>query len=123
MRVAILLFVLVLQLFAYVGPICGDHLTAAESMDCCKKGHIDATTAVTENSAASCCGSCDFSKAQVIRRQELNLSALHFVAPVSFDPVITTEPTSDFTFFNFHKRKDSLSDPPEVFLLVESFRI
>ena len=124
MKTGILLILVLLQPFVYAGPVCGNHLTAAESMACCESGHSNAAkTGITDNSSNSCCGSCDFSKAQLLKRHELNLAALHLATPLPSIPIVESERLADLAFYDFHRQKAYLSDPPEAFLLNETFRI
>jgi len=116
---------LILQSFAYAGSVCGEHLTAAESADCCQRGHLSPSgkTTLTDSTATSCCGSCDSSKTQFLKAQDLQMSAVYFVTNISDDLVVMPEIVSSFIFVNFHRRRTSHSDPPKLFLLKESFRI
>ena len=125
MRTGILVILLFLQSFAYAGSVCGEHLTAAESADCCQKGHISPSgkTTLTDSTATSCCGSCDSSKSQLLKRQDLQISAVHIVTNISDDVVVMPKVVSPFVFADFHRRRASHSDPPKLFLLKESFLI
>jgi len=70
MRVVVV-FMLLLQSFAFSGPVCGNHATTAESMDCCVKGHNDSRApAFRDPHSGKCCASCDMGKASAIKRQD-----------------------------------------------------
>ena len=70
MRIAVILLLL-FQSFAFSGPVCGNHATTAESMDCCVKGHNDGDgPAFRDPHSGTCCASCDMGKASAIKRQD-----------------------------------------------------
>jgi hypothetical protein len=124
MKKVLLIILLLMQGFVYAGPVCGNHLTAMESMDCCKKGHVDLSAkGISDSAATSCCGTCGVGKAQLLKGQELNLSTFHTIASVDFEPPAETEILSAFVFYDWHRQRAYLSDPPKLFLLKESFRI
>ena len=123
MRIVVLLLVLVLQSFAYAGPICGNHLTAAESMACCESGHQKtAHHGITDSGSATCCGNCDLGTAQVIKRQEQNHSSVQSAVMHVQIPAIA-ELDSERAYENPHRKKPASTNRPEAFLLNQSFLI
>jgi hypothetical protein len=118
----LLILLLALQSFAYGGPVCGNHSSTMESMDCCKKGHDQMGTAAAGDShAEDCCSTCDMGKASSVKAQKqqpLVVDAL--VSVISFDVPATASNVRQLECE--HQQFHSYS-PPEIFLLNESFRI
>ena len=124
MRKLAIFFLLVLQAFAYAGPVCGDHLTAAESMACCKKAHPDTSgLSISDSDANACCGSCDMGKTQAIKRQDhLSLQNIAFLAPAVF-ATASSIIVPELAISEWSQQKFTSHDPPEILLLTQSFRI
>jgi len=114
-----LVLLLALQSVAYAGPVCGNHITTKESMDCCEKGHDQTEGAAAADShSEECCSTCDLGKTNGIKLQKA-------------DPMITSAISSDFPLLiaapishpDWDPQRFHSYSPPELFLLNESFRI
>lgn len=114
-----LIILLILQVSALSGPVCGNHLTTAESMDCCKKGHHQDGTGLQDPHSAKCCATCDMGKAQGTRPHDSH----HLVVQGDAVPVQFIE-VEDAPFINFADAQQfSSPSPPDIFLLDRSIRI
>ena len=114
----ILIFLLVLQAVALAGPVCGNHLTVAESMDCCEKGHNEDSSGMRDDHATACCSTCDTGKTQIVKKQE---PVQPIPAPIS---ELFTLQTLAHLPFEFETFQQSVSpSPPDIFLFDRSFRI
>lgn len=122
-KVAILLFVL-LQASAYAGFACGNHLTAAETMDCCKKGHTDPNElSISDSDANACCGSCEIGRNQAIKRQDRVLSLNDLTVAPAVLPTVCVVTVPEVASSEWSEQKFILLKPPEILLLTQSFRI
>ena len=118
----LLILVLALQSFAYAGPVCGNHVSTMESMDCCKKGHDRMETASAGDShAEDCCSTCDMGKASSVKAQKQEQLLVEVaVSTISFDvPMVSTNVRQQ----NWEPRQFHSYSPPEIFVLNETFRI
>ena len=114
-----LILLLVLQFVVLAGPVCGNHMTTAESMDCCEKGHQSEGKGIGDAHASDCCATCDIGKSQGTMRQDHNqpvpqLVVLHFVAAN-----VATLPQMAVYGFDC----PASPSPPDIFLLDRSLRI
>ena len=119
----LLILLLAMQSFAYAGPVCGNHVSTMESMDCCKKGHdrMGPSPAAGDSHAEDCCSTCDMGKASSVKAQKQEpLVTDATVSVVSFDvPVLALNVRQlECEHQQFHSYS-----PPEIFLLNETFRI
>lgn len=124
MRKLAIFVLLALQSFAYAGTVCGAHLTAAESMACCIKAHVNANTpAMSDSDADSCCSSCGTSKTQAIKRQDIltphDEGVVLFTSAHGISSVTVSEPS----LLKWNFQKFTSSDPPEILLTTQSLRI
>ena len=67
----LLVIALLAQLFAFAGPVCGNHVSTKDSMACCEKGHNDRKDGIHDPHSAACCNSCDMGKTAGIKKQEV----------------------------------------------------
>ena len=113
----IIVFLLVLQAVALAGPVCGNHLTVAESMDCCEKGHNEAGSGMRDDHATACCSTCDTGKTQILKKQE----------PVQPIPGPTVELFTVQTLAHLSHvvgfQQSVSPSPPDIFLFDRSLRI
>lgn len=114
----VLIFFLVLQAVALAGPVCGTHLTTAESMDCCQKGHNHESAGMRDDHATACCSTCGTGKVQILKQQE----SIHTPLDATVELVsveILVHPSERVEFFEC-----SVSpSPPDIFLFDRSLRI
>lgn len=115
---SVLIFLLILQAVALAGPVCGTHLTVAESMDCCEKGHNRDGDGMRDDHATTCCSTCDIGKVQILKQQIAFQAVL--VSTEEFIPVQTLDPVA-FQIESFHQFISP--SPPDIFLADRSFRI
>jgi hypothetical protein len=114
----VLVFLLVLQAVALAGPVCGNHLTVSESMDCCEKGHNHDGSGMRDDHATSCCSSCDTGKTQLLKKQEP-------IQPVLTPAIeLITIQTFGHLPYEIDAFQHSISpSPPDIFLFDRSLRI
>jgi hypothetical protein len=117
MKIA-LVVLLILQAVALAGPVCGNHLTPAESMDCCEKGHDQNGGGMRDDHATNCCSTCDTGKTQILKRQDPIQPIVQSVA-IEIIPVAGTEILTDVVTF----QQPVTPSPPDIFLLDRSIRI
>jgi hypothetical protein len=117
MKIA-LIVLLVLQAIALAGPVCGTHLTTAESMDCCQKGHNHDSAGMRDDHATACCSTCGTGKVQLLKQQESIQPALDAtVELVSVEILVHPADKVEFS-------EGSVSpSPPDIFLFDRSLRI
>ena len=113
---SVLIFLLILQAVALAGPVCGTHLTVAESMDCCEKGHHQ-DSGMRDDHATACCSTCDTGKTQILK-QQIPFQAV--LVPQEFIPVETVDQVGFQSDFFQHSITPS---PPDIFLADRSLRI
>lgn len=126
MRRITIILILVMQSFLYAGPVCGNHITTAESMACCEKGHGDSGDGpfIVDDHANSCCATCDMGKAQAIDRQKGKQLLLNSQdALPAFSSSIPITGISESLETDWSYQKFSSFSSPELFLLKQSFRI
>jgi hypothetical protein len=118
----LLIVLLALQSFAYAGPVCGNHVSTMESMDCCKTGHDQMGTAAAGDShAEDCCSTCDMGKASSVKAQKQEPAVANtLVSLISFD-IPASE--SDLRQQDWEHQQFHSYSPPEIFLLNDTFRI
>ncbi|MCI0415027.1 hypothetical protein L0222_19825 [bacterium] len=112
-----LILLLLLQAFALAGPVCGNHLTTAESMDCCEKGHSHDTAGMRDDHATACCSSCNTGKTQILKQQ----GPVHPVI-VPATEIVSVEISNDLPWW-IDSFDPSISPSPPIFLLDRSLRI
>jgi hypothetical protein len=118
MRIA-LVFALILQAIALAGPVCGNHLTTAESMDCCEKGHNHDGSGMRDDHSTSCCSSCETGKTQILKRQE----PIQPVVQASIFEIPSVEVPDDLSDQTVLLQHSVSPSPPDIFLLDRSLRI
>lgn len=117
MKIA-LIALLILQAVALAGPVCGNHLTPAESMDCCEKGHSQNGGGMRDDHSTNCCSTCDTGKTQILTRQDPVQPVVHSVAIE-----ITSVAGSDILTEIVTVQQPVTPSPPDIFLLDRSLRI
>lgn len=119
-----LIVLLILQSFAYAGPVCGNHGTTAESMACCEKGHNDGSEdSIADSHSSSCCATCDMGKATAIKKQDQQLLSPAWVLSAILpdnQELLTAAESVDSSWKN---QKFTSYSPPQVFLLNATFLI
>lgn len=121
---ATLIVLLLLQSFAYAGPVCGDHATTAESMACCEKGHNDdSEDSIGDSHSSSCCATCDMGKATAIKKQDHQVLSpawlLTAILPYEQDLLTAVEIVET----SWKNQKFTFYSPPELFVLNATFLI
>jgi len=122
MRIAVILMLL-LQSFAFSGPVCGNHATTAESMDCCVKGHnAGGDTAFRDPHSRTCCASCDMGKASAIKRQDNGPTHI-LPAQVLSILSIPVMLNAAMPLASFDSKHEYPPGPPDIFLIDRPLRI
>ena len=115
----VLIVLLILQAVAMAGPVCGNHLTTTESMDCCEKGHNHDGSGMRDDHATACCSTCDTGKTQILKKQDPIQPVVH---ALTFE-VISAEVSDSLPTEIIGVRHSISPSPPDIFLLDRSFRI
>jgi hypothetical protein len=125
MKLAVILLML-LQSYAFAGPVCGNHATTAESMACCEKGHNDDPgPTIGDSHSGKCCASCDMGKGSAIKRQE-NYSAKISVAHLAYEGPLPQIENVELRYISPAFADSKHEYPPgssEIFLLDRSLLI
>jgi hypothetical protein len=111
---------LLLQSLAFSGVVCGNHVTTAESMACCEKGHNDGASGIHDPHSATCCASCDMGKTSAIKRQDhVFIEVTQTISSTIIPLMLDTKETQ----FSFELKHEYPPGGSEILLLKQTLRI
>src|SRR5262245_42497560 len=117
----LLVLLLAMQSFAYAGPVCGNHTTTMEAMDCCKKGHVEKTSTAGDTHAEECCGTCDMGKASGLKAQKQDTVLINsLVSILSFEVALSVSHSQPQ---EWGPQQFQSYSPPLIYLLNDTFLI